>query len=199
MEHDFDPRRSSTGSSAPSATWPASASTPPRTWARSATAAWSSPATPSSPNESRLLRQYGWRERYVSDIAGSNSRLDELQAALLRVELRHLDDWNLRRRLLATRYDELLAGTSVTTPPVAPGNEHVYHLYVVRSKQRDALQAYLADHGIATAIHYPVPVHKQPAYRHLVPTPTHRKPIACSRPNAPPPRCSHSHSIRNCR
>ena len=123
----------------------------------------------------RLLRQYGWRERYVSDIAGLNSRLDELQAALLRVKLRHLDNWNLRRRLLAARYDELLAGTPVTTPPVAPGNEHVYHLYVVRSQQRDALQAHLAARGIATAIHYPVPIHKQPAYRHLAPPPTHKQ------------------------
>ncbi len=122
----------------------------------------------------RLLRQYGWRERYVSDIAGLNSRLDELQAALLRVKLRHLDNWNLRRRLLAARYDELLAGTPVTTPPVAPGNEHVYHLYVVRSQQRDALQAHLAARGIATAIHYPVPVHKQPAYRHFAPAPSHQ-------------------------
>ena len=66
------------------------------------------------------------------------------------VQLRHLDNWNLRRRLLAARYDELLAGTPATTPPVAPGNEHVYHLYVVRSQQRDALQAHLAAHGIAT-------------------------------------------------
>ena len=74
---------------------------------------------------------------------------------------------------MAERYDKLLAGTRVTTPTVAPGNEHVYHLYVVRSQQRNALQAHLAAHGIATAIHYPVPVHKQPAYRHLAPAPTH--------------------------
>ena len=121
----------------------------------------------------RLLRQYGWRERYISDVPGLNSRLDELQAALLRVKLRHLDDWNQRRRMLAARYDELLAGTCVTTPTVAPGNEHVYHLYVVRSQQRNSLQAHLAAHGIATAIHYPVPVHLQPAYRHLAPAPTH--------------------------
>ena len=123
----------------------------------------------------RLLRQYGWRERYISDVPGLNSRLDELQAALLRVKLRHLDDWNHRRRMLAARYDELLADACVTTPTVAPGNKHVYHLYVVRSQQRDALQAHLAAHGIATAIQYPVPIHKQPAYRHLAPPPSQQE------------------------
>jgi dTDP-4-amino-4,6-dideoxygalactose transaminase len=117
----------------------------------------------------RSLRQYGWRERYVSDEPGYNSRLDELQAALLRVKLRQLDAWNRQRQALAARYDELLAGLAVATPFVAPGNQHVYHLYVVRSPQRDALQAHLAERGIGSAIHYPVPVHLQPAYRHLAP------------------------------
>ncbi len=117
----------------------------------------------------RLLRQYGWRERYVSAVAGVNSRLDELQAALLRVKLRHLDEWNRRRQALARRYDELLAHTDVVRPAVAPDNEHVYHLYVVRSRRRNALQAHLAHCGIGAAIHYPVPVHQQPAYRHLAP------------------------------
>ncbi len=117
----------------------------------------------------RSLRQYGWRQRYISDEAGLNSRLDELQAALLRVKLRRLDVWNRQRQALALHYDELLAGSAVTTPRVAPGNEHVYHLYVVRCQQRDALQAHLDQRGIATAIHYPVPVHQQPAYRRLAP------------------------------
>jgi dTDP-4-amino-4,6-dideoxygalactose transaminase len=117
----------------------------------------------------RSLRQYGWRQRYVSDEPGFNSRLDELQAALLRVKLRRLEVWNRQRQSLAARYDELLAGSSVTTPLVAPGNQHVYHLYVVRCTQRDALQAHLERYGIATAIHYPVPVHSQPAYRRLAP------------------------------
>lgn len=117
----------------------------------------------------RSLRQYGWRERYVSQEAGLNSRLDELQAALLRVRLRRLDAWNRQRQALAARYDELLAGSAVQTPLVTPGNQHVYHLYVVRSPQRDALQSHLARCGIATAIHYPVPVHQQPAYRRLAP------------------------------
>jgi dTDP-4-amino-4,6-dideoxygalactose transaminase len=118
----------------------------------------------------RSLRQYGWRERYISEVAGFNSRLDELQAALLRVKLRRLDAWNRQRQTLAARYDQLLAGSAVTPPLVAPGNEHVYHLYVVRSPQRDALQAHLARCGIGAAIHYPAPVDQQPAYRHLAPT-----------------------------
>ncbi|MCS6844620.1 MAG: DegT/DnrJ/EryC1/StrS family aminotransferase [Caldilineales bacterium] len=117
----------------------------------------------------RLLRQYGWRERYVSDVAGVNSRLDELQAALLRVKLRHLERWNRQRQALAQLYDKLLAGADVVPPAVAPGNEHVYHLYVVRTRQRKALVAHLARCGVATAIHYPVPVHQQPAYRRLAP------------------------------
>jgi dTDP-4-amino-4,6-dideoxygalactose transaminase len=115
----------------------------------------------------RSLRQYGWRQRYVSDEPGLNSRLDELQAALLRVKLRRLDTWNRQRQALAARYDELLTGSATTTPFVAPANQHVYHLYVVRSQQRDALQAHLARCGIDTAIHYPVPVHQQPAYQRL--------------------------------
>lgn len=117
----------------------------------------------------RLLRQYGWSTRYVSDVPGLNSRLDELQAAMLRVKLRHLDAWTRRRRQLASRYDELLANTCVTPPIQAPGATHVYHLYVVRTLQRSALQAHLTAHGIATAIHYPVPIHLQPAYRHVTP------------------------------
>lgn len=117
----------------------------------------------------RSLRQYGWQQRYVSAEPGLNSRLDELQAALLRVKLQRLETWNRQRQALATHYDGLLAGAAVKTPFVAPGNEHVYHLYVVRSSRRDALQAHLARCGIATAIHYPVPVHQQPAYRRLAP------------------------------
>ncbi len=92
----------------------------------------------------RSLRQYGWRERYVSEVPGLNSRLDELQAALLRVKLGRLDAWNRQRQTLAARYDKL-------------------------SAQRDALQAHLTRCGIGTAIHYPVPVHQQPAYRRLAP------------------------------
>jgi dTDP-4-amino-4,6-dideoxygalactose transaminase len=110
------------------------------------------------------LRQYGWRTHYVSDAIGVNSRLDELQAAILRVKLGHLDAQNTRRRNIAASYDSALRGTSMA-PLVRPGATHVYHLYVVRSPERAALQAQLRAAGVATGIHYPVPVHMQPAYR----------------------------------
>jgi dTDP-4-amino-4,6-dideoxygalactose transaminase len=108
----------------------------------------------------RLLREYGWAERYVSSTDGWNTRLDELQAAILRVKLRHLDDDNARRRAIAKRYDEALT----SAPVVREGVEHVYHLYVITSDRRDALQQHLRDRGVGALIHYPVPVHKQPAY-----------------------------------
>lgn len=114
-----------------------------------------------------LLRQYGWRERYVSDIPGYNSRLDELQAAILRVRLRHLDEENEARRRLAAVYDIHLADLPVMRPVARPGDRHVYHLYAVQSERRDELRAYLQTRKIGTAVHYPVPVHRQPAYEHL--------------------------------
>jgi dTDP-4-amino-4,6-dideoxygalactose transaminase len=114
--------------------------------------------------QTRLLREYGWRERYVSAIPGLNSRLDTLQAAILRVKLRYLDAENARRRELAQRYTELLAGADVRLPAARPDITHVYHQYVIRSTRRDALQAHLRGLGIGTLIHYPVPVHAQPAY-----------------------------------
>ncbi len=116
----------------------------------------------------RLLREYGWAERYVSSIPGFNSRLDELQAAVLRVKLRHLEAGNRRRAAIAARYDAGLAGTPVRPPRVRPGTTHVYHLYVVRSGARDRLRKFLAGRGVGTALHYPVPVHLQPAYRDRV-------------------------------
>ena len=115
----------------------------------------------------RWLRQYGWKERYVSDVSGVNSRLDELQAAILRVRLPHLTDDNAARRRIATIYDEALAELR---PVVPEGRGHVYHQYVIRVPGRDAVRASLAEAGIGTAIHYPVPVHQQPAYRHLAPS-----------------------------
>ncbi|MBP6786637.1 MAG: DegT/DnrJ/EryC1/StrS family aminotransferase [Candidatus Promineofilum sp.] len=115
----------------------------------------------------RLLRQYGWRERYVSDVAGTNSRLDELQAAILRVRLRHLDAENAARRRLAARYDAALAGLPVTLPTERADDRAVYHLYVIRTAARDALAEHLRARGIGTGVHYPVPVHRQPAYAHL--------------------------------
>lgn len=113
----------------------------------------------------RLLRQYGWtaQSRYVSQVEGVNSRLDELQAAILRARLHYLDAENAQRRRLAARYRELLP-PAVIQPVERAGCHHVYHLYVVRTPQRNALRDYLAAHGIGTGIHYPVPVHLQPAY-----------------------------------
>ncbi len=114
----------------------------------------------------RLLREYGWRTRYISEFPGYNSRLDELQAAILRVKLRRLDQFNEVRRKLAMRYSSLLAD-SVIPPKESQDVKHVYHLYVIRSAQRSELQTFLLEHGIGTGIHYPCPVHLQPAYSHL--------------------------------
>lgn len=113
----------------------------------------------------RSLREYGWEERYVSKIAGWNSRLDELQAAILRVKLRHLDEANAARCNMAEIYRANLNGLDLVLPGPRLDSTHVYHLYVIRSKERDALQSHLREHGIQALIHYPVPVHLQPAYR----------------------------------
>jgi dTDP-4-amino-4,6-dideoxygalactose transaminase len=111
------------------------------------------------------LRQYGWRAHYISDEVGVNSRLDELQAAVLRVRLVHLNAMNMRRQTIAARYDEALRGTEPRAPARRPDSTHVFHLYVARTTNRDAVQARLRQLGIGTGIHYPVPVHLQPAYR----------------------------------
>ncbi len=117
--------------------------------------------------QARLLREYGWAERYVSHIRGTNSRLDELQAAILRVKLRHLESWNERRRQIARLYTEQLRDLPLALPYDPPDGRHVYHLYVVRHPRRDALQAFLRQRDIATLVHYPQPVHLQPAYAEL--------------------------------
>ncbi|HEY3918222.1 MAG TPA: DegT/DnrJ/EryC1/StrS family aminotransferase [Stellaceae bacterium] len=111
------------------------------------------------------LREYGWRRRYVSDRIGMNSRLDELQAAILRVKLRHLDGDNARRQAIAGAYDEGLRWSGLGLPGRRSGATHVFHQYVLRSPRRDALAAALKAQGIGTNVHYPVPVHLQPAYR----------------------------------
>jgi dTDP-4-amino-4,6-dideoxygalactose transaminase len=111
------------------------------------------------------LRQYGWQTHYISDAVGVNSRLDELQAAILRVKLQHLDAQNARRRAIADAYDAALSGTSVVAPAKRDGAGHVFHLYVLRVPERASWQARLRAAGIATGIHYPSPVHLQPAYR----------------------------------
>lgn len=110
----------------------------------------------------RRLRNYGQENRYHHAERGQNSRLDEMQAAVLRVKLAHLDRHNGVRRRLAGRYDDRLEG--VARPLVRPGAEHVYHLYVVRHPRRDPFKEALAARGVGTLIHYPVPVHRQPAY-----------------------------------
>lgn len=124
-------------------------------------------ATDDAPLAARFsrLRQYGWRERHISEEDGINSRLDDLQAAMLRVKLTRLDASTRRRRQLAAIYDARLADVrGLTTPAVRPGCEHVYHQYVVRSVCRDRLMAQLKSCGVPVAVHYPVPLHHQPAF-----------------------------------
>lgn len=113
----------------------------------------------------RLLRNYGSREKYVNEAKGFNSRLDPLQAAGLRVKLAHLDEWNARRRAVADSYQAGLAGTDLILPQVPEWAEPVWHLYVVRSARRDALQRALTAADVGTLIHYPIPPHLQQAYR----------------------------------
>jgi dTDP-4-amino-4,6-dideoxygalactose transaminase len=112
------------------------------------------------------LRQYGWTRHYISDEVGINSRLDELQAAILRVKLGFLDAANARRQAIARAYDTVLGARA---PHSRKGSEHVYHLYVVRTPDRDRMQATLRERGVGSGIHYPVPVHLQPAYAGRVP------------------------------
>jgi len=113
----------------------------------------------------KALRQYGWRSRYVSDIAGVNSRLDEIQAAVLRVRLTMLEAENQRRREIAADYDSGLSGLPLQLPGRRGDATHVFHQYTVRTPRREALRRALRERGIGTNIHYPVPVHLQPAYR----------------------------------
>jgi len=116
----------------------------------------------------RLLRSHGESPRHHHQLATGTHRLDTLQAAILEVKLRHLPDWNQRRRDAAARLSEGLAATSVVCPtPAAAGSDHVYHLFVVRSGERDALRDHLDASGVASAVHYPTPIHLQPAYAEL--------------------------------
>jgi dTDP-4-amino-4,6-dideoxygalactose transaminase len=114
--------------------------------------------------KARLLRQYGWRTRYISDVAGLNTRLDEVQAAILRVKLRYLDRENAKRQAVASIYNSALASTNLLLPKAGSRVHHVYHQYTVRSDRRDQLRKQLEIAGIGTAILYPQPVHLQPAY-----------------------------------
>jgi len=112
----------------------------------------------------RVLRNYGSRTKYFNEVRGFNSRLDEIQAAVLRVKLKHLDGWNRRRLQIAELYRRELEGCDLILPYVPEWAEPAYHLFVVRSGQRDALHQYLETQGIGTLIHYPVPPHLQQAY-----------------------------------
>jgi dTDP-4-amino-4,6-dideoxygalactose transaminase len=113
----------------------------------------------------KQLRNYGSKVKYQHDLLGYNSRLDELQAAFLRVKLSVLDEWNDKRRNIARKYTELLSSASIRLPLVPAYAEPVWHLYVIRSKQRDALKAYLETQGISSVIHYPTPPHRQACYQ----------------------------------
>jgi dTDP-4-amino-4,6-dideoxygalactose transaminase len=120
-------------------------------------------------NQLRLLRQYGWSSKYNSTLSGGrNSRLDEIQASVLRHKLPYLDDWNQRRRKIAETYSRLVANPKIICPRVC-GPEYVAHLYVVRTRQRDSLRKFLRSKGIYTDVHYPFPDYGQRAYRDLFP------------------------------
>jgi len=113
----------------------------------------------------KQLRNYGSKVKYQHDLLGYNSRLDEMQAAFLRVKLAVLDEWNARRKEVADQYSRLLANIDITLPYVPAFAEPVWHLYVIRSKQRDALKGHLEQQGVATVIHYPIPPHQQACYQ----------------------------------
>ena len=113
----------------------------------------------------RLLRCYGERKRYSHVLKGDNSRLDEIQAAVLRTKLGYLDRWNEKRRETAVIYRRLLHGAGIRCPTEREEARHVYHLFVIRTKRRNHLQAFLRDRGIDTLIHYPVPIHLQKAFQ----------------------------------
>ncbi len=118
-------------------------------------------------DEVRLLRDHGSARKYEHQEMGLNSRLDELQAAVLRIKLKHLDAWNERRRLHAYTYDQLLKNTGLTLPSTRSGAAHVFHLYVIQTENRDRVREVLADRGVATGIHYPIPIHQQVAAQGL--------------------------------
>jgi len=114
-----------------------------------------------------MLRNYGQKEKYQHLFRGYNRRLDTLQAAVLRVKLRYLEKWNAARRWNAVLYHKFLDGCGLLLPGEAPGAESVWHLYVIRAEQRDALKEHLISRGISASIHYPIPIHVQPAYLDL--------------------------------
>ncbi len=116
----------------------------------------------------RMVRQHGESERYRHQVIGHNYRMEAFQGAVLGVKLKYLEEWTGRRQVNAVLYNELLAPVEeVSTPKIRAGADHVFHLYVIQTSYRDELQEFLAENGIATGLHYPVPLHLQPAYKHL--------------------------------
>lgn len=115
----------------------------------------------------RMLRTHGWKKKYFPEVPGHNSRLDELQAAVLRVKLRYVDEWNERRRVLAQQYQERLSPLGVITPRECLGGKHVYHLYVIRVEGRDRVIGRLRADGIGSGVYYPLPLHLTEACRGL--------------------------------
>lgn len=115
----------------------------------------------------KLMRNYGQKEKYKHLILGWNRRLDNLQAAILRIKLKHLSKWNKKRLTNAKLYNRYLQNIPVVTPKIFPDYEHAFHLYVIRLKDRNRLADYLSRKGISTAMHYPIPIHLQPAYKNL--------------------------------
>ncbi len=113
----------------------------------------------------KVIRQYGWKERYISEVQGINSRLDELQAAILRIKLKYLEQSNLQRQKIARFYFDNLSDTHLFLPAKKSVSEHVFHQFVVRTENRDFLKSVLSEKKIGTAVHYPKPVHQQPAYK----------------------------------
>jgi dTDP-4-amino-4,6-dideoxygalactose transaminase len=115
----------------------------------------------------RLLRCYGERGKYQHILKGHNSRLDEIQAALLRIKLKYLDQWNEERRRKAKLYTQMLSPLGVVCPTEKKGVRHVFHLYTIKTKKRDSLQTFLKKKGIETLIHFPTPIPLQKAYQEL--------------------------------
>ncbi len=115
-----------------------------------------------------MLRDHGQIKKYLHDVEGYNGRLDAIQAAILRIKLRHLSDWNEKRQQNAHQYNELFGQSDGVIPPYGPSwTRAVYHLYVIRTSERDKLQEFLSQQAIGTGLHYPLPLHLQEAYCNL--------------------------------
>ena len=115
-----------------------------------------------------LLRQYGWKDRYISSFPGFNCRLDEIQAAILRVKLRYLDKWNARRIYISENYHRAISSERIRCPLTVSGTKHVMHLFVIECAERLSLMNFLKSNKIDTGFHYPLPIHLQPAYQHRI-------------------------------